>query len=988
MSKNISDANEECEWKISYSKENTGIRGFHRGRLVIHNREVLKIFGSAEKRWIKNLVKKPKKILRTLKSNEEEESDASNNGDLEVKYEIAVKYMTLAEKRDSNMCRIFFLEHKRRKHLDFKFKNSDGYNSFVSLVKNLTVDLSCKGVVSDNKIPVSDEILVEIVSVSHLDRVGMDVPDPFVSVICGDNEVHSTKVINNNRNPVWTVKTGSLFLLQPQDMMGHDKILFKVMDQNVIGTNELKYVCIDLKLIREGKGDRLEFSLKSPIKGEFLDLEPTTPSNIDRRQAFVALRSRRATSYDVEFMMDLVKNKTPRKESLIKSESENIIDIFKKQKKEVNGKVVHRTQPFPDPQRKEETKWLSDSEIQKEALSPSRAWLDIGSEKYNKIFLEIIGCDNLPNKDKSVDARNKSDCFVSVVYQDVVNFTDVVNDCLSPRWMPWTKRAFILHSMHASSQIYLGVFDYDSLSVDYIGKITVNLSNFKSHTDYLMQYKLRYSFTDDKNVGNISIRLRIECSNERSLLLSTLGMPKEVYVNVSSEKEHTTVLQTIYGPNAQTGFAIRAISSYLTEILSYQIILFYISEALYSVLLWRNHYDITILIPFYNSHPSNDTSFINKYFKSIRFDFPLHSILAFIAGITLVENNGLIVPYFFGSIAWLMLALSEFENDNPSPWYKCKHFIEFVTTLISGRSCLFPTDIKPHEKEKESLEYMSQMEDRKLEVQQEAQIAFEENEKMVKEQSQHEIQIAKLDTDISTTNESFFLAPFKPTLYPIQLMLESICCYLRSIRSILLWKECYYSFWITASSILLFIPSLLIPWNFIMLWISRILVWLILGPWMKLLDIFYFQKMNNLTKEERKEQENKLKMNRDAAFYRILKAQKIKHEDAVKLKDMKTFMFGKYSVQVPTFNDRTSDIPLPTSSAKVLKTDIVTRDNPHVRINRIQGQELYDTMIPLTEDKAAELRKISSTKSLETDTRISSEQEPLLKTTSTRKQYV
>ena len=120
----------------------------------------------------------------------------------------------------------------------------------------------------------------------------------------------------------------------------------------------------------------------------------------------------------------------------------------------------YRIRPGPDPKRKEETAWMTKEALQKEALEPSRHWMDVGSGKLGKLHVEIIGCDGLPQLDTGSFLGNKTDAFVSVVYEDCISKTDVIDDTLSPRWMPWSQRAFQLHMMHPSSQMYLGVFDY------------------------------------------------------------------------------------------------------------------------------------------------------------------------------------------------------------------------------------------------------------------------------------------------------------------------------------------------------------------------------------------------------------------------------------------------------------------------------------------------------------------------------------------------
>ena len=117
--------------------------------------------------------------------------------------------------------------------------------------------------------------------------------------------------------------------------------------------------------------------------------------------------------------------------------------------------LQYLVRPGPDPKRKEETMWLTKEKIEEESNKPSYDWIDIGSGRLGKIFVEIISCDNLPNLDVGGVLGNKTDSFVSLVYEDCFVRTDVIDDCLSPRWMPWSQRAFIFNCMHTSSQLFL-----------------------------------------------------------------------------------------------------------------------------------------------------------------------------------------------------------------------------------------------------------------------------------------------------------------------------------------------------------------------------------------------------------------------------------------------------------------------------------------------------------------------------------------------------
>jgi C2 domain len=288
-------------------------------------------------------------------------------------------------------------------------------------------------------------------------------------------------------DPVWTLRTGSLclFKVNPQDLFLSDGLQCTVVDFDKMGGDEkLGEFYIPPHTIYEGKGERTEFKLLPPPK-----------SKKDEVPGFVAIRVRRATEYDLRFMAEyhnkqdgggiggLHHNKhhhhlphlhhpTALKD-MLKTATETqggggvIASYFRRQTRTIKDATnpnappitQYKLRPGPDPKRVEETTWMTKQNIETESLHDSQHWLDSGTGRLGRIFLEVIGCDDLPNLD--MGGRNKTDTFVSIVYEDSVVKTDVIDDCLNPRWMPWMRRAFIFHMFHTSSQIFLGAFDND-----------------------------------------------------------------------------------------------------------------------------------------------------------------------------------------------------------------------------------------------------------------------------------------------------------------------------------------------------------------------------------------------------------------------------------------------------------------------------------------------------------------------------------------------
>ena len=378
-------------------------------------------------------------------------------------------------------------------------------------------------------------------------------------------------------DPIWTVKTGSLFLLsvESRELFINDGLAFVVKDYDSIGSDEpLGFATVHPSVLYQAKGERMEFKLQAP---------PGTKRK--KAKGYLAIRCRRATDYDKKFMAEhtetkkavnavshpvtmnsnlrsiVLRNSKVEKDGTKKvrtARSDYISESFLVNEKSLMAPSLLLTQykmrPKPDPHRVEETEWMSKDAIEKEVMKPSEQWVDAGSGNLGRIFLEVLRCDDLPNLDTGGFLGNKTDAFVSVVYEDVYARTETIDDCLSPRWMPWTNRAFILNMQHSSSQIFIGVFDYDAGPIDdhdLIGRVTIDITNLRRNTEYILSYNIypsaRIRTTERKIKGQVTVRLRLEIPDERKLLLCALEPPVNVYVNVKKKKDFRVVRQTCLG---------------------------------------------------------------------------------------------------------------------------------------------------------------------------------------------------------------------------------------------------------------------------------------------------------------------------------------------------------------------------------------------------------------------------------------------------------
>lgn len=207
-----------------------------------------------------------------------------------------------------------------------------------------------------------------------------------------------------------------------------------------------------------------------------------------------------------------------------------------------------RVKPGPEVGREDETSWLSREELEQEGQRPSKKWVESGSGDVGRLFVEVLSCDKLGNTSRgSVD---KCDVFANLVFEDTAVNTDVITNVRSPRWMPWSQRAFIFRIENASSSLCVGVFDHDTQNGhDPIGRISVGINNLSSDTEYSLHYSL---YTSDivntrRMSGRIRLRVRVEWHNFRKAMLCSLIRPNQHYIHNNQTNDRNVAQFTCHG---------------------------------------------------------------------------------------------------------------------------------------------------------------------------------------------------------------------------------------------------------------------------------------------------------------------------------------------------------------------------------------------------------------------------------------------------------
>ena len=359
--------------------------------------------------------------------------------------------------------------------------------------------------------------------------------------------------------------------------------------------------------------------------------------------------------------------------------------------------------------------------------------------------------------------------------------------------------------------------------------------------------------------------------------------------------------------------------------------MFYLNDAVTNLILWRGSLPISL--------------------GSSTFNVPVHSMTAFVMATVLVEHPQLLPSFFFGCFAWFMMATNAYRRRLPDVWMQCKSFAELIEILVRGASFVPPHSIEPFQNSEETQAFLEAWTNRIKIAEEKVARQYEEamQEREAYEREMEEIGEDK--ADMSTKTRGISIDPFKPILFPIQRNLAMVIRYLRTLKYVVSWEECYISFWVTVGCGVLSIVFFFIPWFFVIKWISRIVVWAIFGPWMKLVDIYVVSK-EPLSDDEEKKKQLKDKAKRFMKHTKAIQVARVKREDANKLKAMKKYMFGKFVIRIPVLKeDRYRDHPLPESSATPYKPDSrslseLAMEEVGYRKTRVPGQHLEGDMIP------------------------------------------
>jgi hypothetical protein len=197
-------------------------------------------------------------------------------------------------------------ERTRRKISDFKVKQK-AKSPPGGKMRPLQSPLTASEAIQEEEPTLDDDLdeeinlLVEIASGSNIPVGDISSSDAYVIVRLRDKEIHRTSVVHNSLSPIWTLDTGSLFLLQttPEEFFAASSgMSFVLKDWDQIGSNEtLGTVTVGLEELLEGTGERKGYEIVLPKQPK-----ETKPEKDEtkKNKSMLYLRYKRASQQDID----------------------------------------------------------------------------------------------------------------------------------------------------------------------------------------------------------------------------------------------------------------------------------------------------------------------------------------------------------------------------------------------------------------------------------------------------------------------------------------------------------------------------------------------------------------------------------------------------------------------------------------------------------------------------------------------------------------
>lgn len=744
-------------------------------------------------------------------------------------------------------------------------------------------------------------------------------PDARCIVTWGQKGLWKTDIVKNSRNPIWTGIGGGELILHRSTLEGLEdsSITIEVLDYSSgkasLGKLSLPPITTGGRKVRKLEtGGAVALEVKVPSATEMEDGRLTRQWKLDHE------------SDAVKFFNKINTNFTAVMQTTGAALSPKPTTRINKNTKEKEFKIK------PYRPKDKDNYWLTKEQLMVTALKPTENFTPVASESvlssaYGRLYVEAIHASELPNADGGAVGKafgKKTDAFICFILDEDYSKTVTINNCLSPIWPCWEERGFIFPVSSISRVLHVGVFDSDEgdvfggMDYDFIGKSHISLANLYSNTEYTLELRLCDSstYTTAKRranceIGTVTIRLRLEWnawSGPRRAMLHDIvnfdpsNPSVSIDLHTDTHREYTMVRDTINGAYRGGQFSMETIYAMLDELESLKVLAYVAWVTITHVLLWKS---------------------------------PLVSSLAFAVCWKVVSNPDLIPAFLCFQLFALLLGTNLRMQLSRSPWRRPRRFLNILGVLLLNRDDLFRHDEIAVRRGGVMLQEMENKEENRAQDEfwrnletlwRNYNAAKKEYEDMLN--SIGAASNAEEDDEAVAKNRFGVLDPVGLILAPIQTAALPVFLYLRTFTNIVVCRDSNLWFLITLSLLSLSFVLIFVPFAFLLRWIGRCLVFVLLGPQNLLLTKLAAKAMSKpensvkfpilgLLQQVQASEDEEDCSKHVASIEAVLEA-RIKQEKEARRRDLKVLHRGNRILRLPKYNsERFIEYPMGQGSA-------------------------------------------------------------------------
>jgi hypothetical protein len=404
-----------------------------------------------------------------------------------------------------------------------------------------------------------------------------------------------------------------------------------------------------------------------------------------------------------------------------------------------------------------------------------------------------------------------------------------------------------------------------------------------------------------------------------------LTAPPRFFINTKTEKAYAVLHYLTRGFIDMEKVNLDSVKLYANELVAYLKNYCFALDVMVEIFLWRGRLQVS---------------------KNRTIWFPVHSMVLLFAVTLAFERPLLIPPIFFYGIAWIMLSINYHASRHPYPWKRVKSSERNNMVVLLGRSFHPPIEIEPNQGVEEGIKFD------KLDLLKAERISTLIQEFMRFSLKVYGIYSKTSEMSVKIAREEANWSLFAGRLHYIHMLLKDLCKYIRLFRGLINWKV-YHAHTLTMNCILIATVWTIFPVGNVTAWVFRLLLWTMLGPWMKLLDVYWAHNFYKTREELLQDIDNGVLITEPSvpdfdawlASDMVIKmghSGRIVAEDQYKLKDMREQVYGNYCETIPMFDSsQYPSVPLPQSSAHPSKDKPESKEHWY----HVPGQKLAGHMI-------------------------------------------